>query len=335
MIYSASHSANRHFSNFGILRGCLVILVGTLVSGCDKNRPSESDGSKNIPNQSPPVATHKADPTPQPPTSAPAAAAMSVKSAQRGSALKSRGTAERAAAIRSLLSKERGVDKVVDAIRQEADGELRFHLRAALFVEMNRPSALRLVETCSADDPDDIKAMVKETAIQFGDAEMLQAIADRFDNLPPKNPLRPLLAEMVREIRNPEAVEGLTRLGSMAAETEYAQDELAWSALVALADMGTAPSVDGIITVAESIGGEKGEGVGLIFGRIRSSEALPVLIPTAKGQGRDVRLETRLKVIPALSNYADEAAVLALEELTRDNDPRVSKAAQAALQRKK
>ena len=310
---------------------CSIVLFCAVLSGCGKAPPG-SIGPRDPPAQSDPVPSSKANETSH---SIGPAVTASVSQEMLHSALKSKDPAERTTTIRSLLVQERGVDAVLDAVRQEADGDRRFQLRAALFVEMNRSSALRLVETFSADDPEDIKAMVKETVIQFGDAEMLQAIADKFDGLPPNNALRPLLAEIVREIRNPETVEGLARLGSQAAEAEYAEDELAWSALVALADMGTAPSTDGIITVAETLGGEKSEGIGLIIGRIRSSEALPVLIPTAKGKGRNVQIETRLKLIKALGNYPDEEAVLALGELTEDGDPRIAKAAQMALQGKK
>jgi HEAT repeat protein len=250
------------------------------------------------------------------------------------SILRGKNREARALALRDILAKERGIDGILELIRVEADADVKFELRAALSVEMNRPAALRLVETVSGNDSNEIKAMVKEAAIQFGDAETIQTIADRFDNLSPDDRLRPLLAEMVREIRNPEAIEGLTRLASMVAETDFAQDELTWSALVALAEMGTAASVDGIITVAESLKAERNEGMKLVFARIRSSEALPVLIPTAKGQGRDVRLETRLWVIPTLGAFPDEEAVKTLTELTADSDPRISKVAQMTLQRK-
>lgn len=319
---------------FNLVEGSLAVLVCVIVAGCDERPTHSPTNTESTVKQEVKPPAEGEGPAILTPSATPAVAARLGVTSDPKSILRGKNREARALALRDILAKERGIDGILELIRVEADADVKFELRAALSVEMNRPAALRLVETVSGNDSNEIKAMVKEAAIQFGDAETIQTIADRFDNLSPDDRLRPLLAEMVREIRNPEAIEGLTRLASMVAETDFAQDELTWSALVALAEMGTAASVDGIITVAESLKAERNEGMKLVFARIRSSEALPVLIPTAKGQGRDVRLETRLWVIPTLGAFPDEEAVKTLTELTADSDPRISKVAQMTLQRK-
>lgn len=231
------------------------------------------------------------------------------------------------------LSSAASLASILDEMRREPDPERRFEQRAALYAALDRYSTKQLVALVTAKDEDALFGLTMQAIFLFGDADMLQAVVDRHDSLPPGDRLRGFFAETVRQWSAPEAIEALADLGAGVGDRGYEEDDLSWGALAALARIGSPPAVDALIGVAEKLTGPAADNVPLLLGSVRSPEAIPVLEATANGLGRTSPMPIRVLCVQTLAIMDDFAATDALRRLSSHPDDRVASEAQTALTR--
>jgi hypothetical protein len=179
--------------------------------------------------------------------------------------------------------------------------------------------------------PKTAQAVLFQAAINEPKPEMLQVIADRYDSLPENSKMRTYFREMVQSFRDESMVEGLASLASTLTEAEFREDSLAWTAVGTLAQIGSAPSVDAILRLADNVEQELREQLLLPLQMYQTPEALTLIISVANSQGRTTSPALRIACIRLLGSYQEPKAQQALHDLSSNSDPNIAEVARSSL----